>query len=292
MKLIKLQFGLFKTLFGGRRRLMIVGVVGLVAALALGGMTVLGGGGGEDEFDTDLLVEFGDEPAFADGPAGEDFVMEAPLTVEEQVERTVAAMGPQPTVAPTPDVGATLTAERAATREAMSPVIASNPLSPASGLSPYLSDREIRQFSDMGTAMWSATSLWLHLRQVVYRDIEDWTDGSVEVHIALAGTEFQVLESRWSRTLADARSNEALGEEVKGYIDQLDEGVQALREVYLQLQTTQALISSLDGELELAARETLAQARSEMMLGMDRFVQVMGRYGCAVCGELIRQSGG
>ena len=246
---------------------------------------MMSGGNGDD----DLLVDFGDGGDFSNGVGA---VGISGLTVEEQVEQTVSAMRPTETPAPTTDVGATLVVDQRLTREAMAPVIPVNPLAPESGLRPYLTEREVRYMSEAGLAVWAATSMWLHLRQVVYRDVAEWGKDSVNIHMALSGTELQVLEARWERVMDDVSDNDSIGEEVRAYIMQLDDAVRSLRSVYRQLETTRALLKSVDGELEVAEREAVAQAKSEIGLGMDRFVQVMSRYGCAICGELVRKSGG
>lgn len=273
-----------------------MGIVGGAAALVLVviiAIVVMSGG----DPDSDLIVDFND-PQFADpaglppvdGGAGGTFV--GGLSVEEQVEQTVAAMRPTETPAPTPDIGATLAAEHQATRVAQVPAFEKDPLRPQMGLDPYLTEREIRYMAEMGNAIWAATSMWMHLRQVVYRDVSEWGKDSVDIHMALAGTELQVVEARWERIMEDVSDNESISDEVKSYILQLEDAVRSLRSVYRQLETTRALLKSVDGDLEVAEREAVAQAKSEIGLGMDRFVQVMSRYGCAVCGELVRQSGG
>ncbi len=268
----------------GKRLIITAGAgVSLLLVIVVGVMMFSG-----SEPEDDLLVDFGDGGDFS---ATGEFPLSG-LSVEEQVEQTVSAMQPTETPAPTQDVGATLVAEQSATRVAMSPVIPVNPLAPQAGLRPYLTEREVRSMSESGLAIWAATSMWLHLRQVVYRDVSEWGDKSVDIHMALAGTELQVLEARWERVREDVDDNDTIGEEVKAYILQLDDAVRSLRTVYRQLETTRALLKSVDGDLEVAEREAVAQAKSEIGLGMDRFVQVMSRYGCAICGELVRKSGG
>ena len=264
---------------------MIIAAGGAGAVLLVVVLFMVMSGGDPDD---DLLVDFGDGGDVGN-PAALAF---SGLTVEEQVEQTVAAMRPTDTPSPTKDVGATFVADHEGTRRAMAPVIPVNPLAPESGLRPYLTEREVRYMSEAGLAMWAATSMWLHLRQVVYRDVAEWGKDSVNIHMALSGTELQVLEARWERVMEDVGDNDVISEEVRAYIMQLDDGVRALRSVFRQLETTRALLKSVDGDLEVAEREAVAQSKSEIGLGMDRFVQVMSRYGCAICGELVRKSGG
>ena len=255
---------------------------GGAVVLVLVGIIVLVSMGGDDGSDSDLVVDFSD-PSFGVDPL---------ISVEEQVAQTVAAMVPTEVPEPTADVGATVAASMAATRVAMPAVALDNRLSPQAGLRPYLTEYEVRYMSEAGDAIWASTALWLHMRQVVFRDLGYWTDGGVDIHMALASTELQILESRWERLSDDVDDNESLSDEVREYIGQLEDGVRALRSAYRQLETTRALLKSVDGTLEVSEREAVAQAKAEIAINMDRFVSVMGRYGCAICGELIRDSGG
>ena len=229
-------------------------------------------------------------------PSVEEVVVEPVMVEESEVERrvaaTVEAMEPEATATPepTPDVAATLQADMEANREKSGRVLMMNPLDSDELRNPYLSAVEVAYLSNLGEGLWAHTKVWFLMRELLATDPLEWNHLDVEYRLAEASEYLSDEED-----FRPGRSS-SVGEVVKAYIDEVDRGMEGLRQKVDVLKNASQLLAGVDSglarDLDLDDREKLAVLVRELEEGMEDFDRVMGRYGCSVCGELFRRKGG
>ena len=160
--------------FPSKLKLALLALAGIAVAGGVIGLLVLFGVvGGDDDDLSDFEAEMAAMPtidfsAIDDGGDGE------------------LAEEPTPTPAPTPDVGATQVAVFEATREYQDRLQFGDPLEQAEATG-HLGEAEKRYLSAAGAGIWQAVVAWVLLREVVYRDTDDWDRYDVALKLDLAG---------------------------------------------------------------------------------------------------------
>ena len=270
---------LFEKIAGLERKrvLLFAGIAVALMLVVIGGCRLLAAGGGE-----------GSEGGGAEAEA----VMLEEGEVEIRVAATVEAMRPDdtPTPVPTPDIAATLQAEMEANREKSVRIMKLSPLDSDDVRNPYLNKVEMAYMMNLGRGVWSYTKVWFLLRELVAEDVLDWSHLDVEYRLA-------EVDDYIGKNREDFRSrgSDSVGEVVGAYIDEVYKGMLALRESVNRLEDVSELLgqveSGLARDLELSEREELGRIVRELELGLEEFDAVMVRYGCSVCGELVRLRG-
>ena len=223
------------------------------------------GGDGEDA-DADLLIE-------------ELLIPESEVDV--RVAATIEAI-PTPEPTSTPDVAATVAAERATNRVEVAPELRMSELEVRSGvLSPYLTGTERQYLADAGERIWHYVKIWVHLREVISAEVIDWEFSQMEYHVAAA----QLLLETAPEGGRDR--NDEVGDVVRDYVVSLEDGTAGVRSAVSRLADAEILFAESGGVALESHSEALHIVR-DVEEYLAEFDQAMSRYGCSICGELFR----
>ena len=262
-----LQYVIEMLLGRGRKNFIMGGAAVFVflIALVVGGVALLGG---EEEVEEVVPVLYEES----------EILM--------RVQETVEAMGPTPMPTPTPDVAATLQAEMEYNRRQVARIVHLNPLDSDEVRNPYLEVKEIEYLSGMGPLLWNYVQVWMHVRQVLSLDTEEWSLGVLEYHLGVAEL---ILEA--TPDVSYPRSGE-VGEVVRAYVERLVEGTYGIERGVVKLGDALDIMSMVESgvglDLEFAEREALRKISREVTEELAVFDDAMGKYGCSICGELFR----
>ena len=263
--------------FPSKLKLALLALAGIALAGGVIGLLALFGVVGGDDDLSDFEAEMAAMPTI-DFSAIDDG--EGDPTEEE----------PTPTPAPTPDIGATQIAVFEATREYQDRLQFGDPLE-TEERNPHLGEGERRYLRQAGRGIWQAVTAWVMLREVVYRDSEDWDRQDVSVKLALAKENLQSAAARLD-TLQGV--SEGVDPVVVGYVNRLRDAVvllsagrERLSQVYEQLWDAEGLPQ----ELTVDERERLGALERRSRDELGEFSDLMSRYGCSICGEFFRQVG-
>lgn len=259
-----------------------------LALLALAGIALAGGVIG-------LLVLFG-VVGGDDGLSDFEAEMAAMPTIDfSAIDEGAAepADEPTPTPAPTPDIGATQVAVFEATREYQDRLQFGDPLERAEATG-HLGEAEKRYLSAAGGGIWQAVVAWVLLREVVYRDTDDWDRDDVALKLDLAGDSLRDAATSLGTLQA---VSEGVDRVVVGYVNRLEHSVSRLSEGHQTLVTVHGQLWGEDGQpsdLSVDDRERVGLQVRESRNRLAEFSDQMARYGCSVCGEFFRrvESGG
>ena len=214
----------------------------------------------------------------------EDLVAE-PMIPESEVDVRVAATIeaiPTPEPTSTPDVAATVAAERATNRVEVAPELRMSELEVRSGvLSPYLTGEERRYLAESGERIWHYVKIWVHLREVVSADVIDWELSKMEYQIAAAQL---LLETSPE---PDRDRSDGIGDVVRDYVESLEEGTAGVRSAVSRLADAEVLFTE-SGGVALESHSDALQIVRDVEEHLADFEEAMSRYGCSICGELFR----
>ena len=243
-------------------------LVGVFFVLVFGGAALVMSALGGDEVDS----------------PGEDVLVEDVLILSSEVEaRVLATIEAIPTLAPTPtpDIAATLAAERATNRGEVDLAFVLNPLEVDTELrNPYLRKEEYEYLRDVGERVWHYTKIWLHVREVVSVDTTLWDISLLEYQV---GTAQILLEEAPERVDPAA----GLRPVIRAYVDHLEVGMTSIRSAVTRVAEAEAVLASGGTDAHEGRAELLAIVH-DVELMLVEFEQAMSRYGCSVCGELYR----
>ena len=244
-------------------------VAGIVPVLLIAGGLFLFSGGGDEE----------PEPS-----PEEAALLQVAMLPESEVDVRVAATIeaiPTPEPTSTPDIAATVAAERATNRDEVAPEIRMSQLEARGGvLNPYLTSEERRYLVDVGERVWYYVKVWVHLREVSDVYISGWDAGDFQYQLAEAQL---VLEAA---PQLPQGSND-LSDVVRDYVRELDDGMREVREAVVRLSDAEPLFAE-SGEVPRGNYADVQEILRDVENHLDEFDAAMGRYGCSICGELFR----
>lgn len=254
---------------GSRGQLAVVGVAALVL---LGSLVFVISAGGSDS-------EVEEVPE----------VMLPESTVHEFVAATIEAYIPTEVPTPTPDVPATVTAERAFLRQTADRVVEVNPLSPAVSRNPFLTRSEVEHLERLGGPMWLNVRLWFLMWEIRRDSTPFWHSALLHERALLLQ---ELMEAQYADWEFDTRSNDKLGPTVVAFTSEMSGAVSALWEGATAVQKAAVVVgvghSNPLGPLEEAH---LLELQGDLEQGLQAFHDFMTSYGCSICGELFRSPG-
>ena len=201
--------------------------------------------------------------------------------IEERVAATIAAM-PVPESTPTPDIGATLSAELAMNRPERAIVL--SPLDVQGSRTPHLTEDELAYFRGMGGRIWAYTKVWLRLQDVLSVDPFRWSETMLAEDV------------EWSQNVllsapdAPVGGSGSVSEVVLAYVKTLDEGMTGVRDAVARMDDAREIIAGSQG-MSPEEREDVARIARDMDRLTVAFDEAMSAYGCSICGELFRYRG-
>ncbi len=203
-------------------------------------------------------------------------------SVSESVAATMQAI-PTPTLAPTPDVAATLQAQLAFNRDLAPAVVALDPLVREEDRSPYLTPAELGYFEEIGPRLWIHTQVWFHVRRVISVEVAEWDP---EVFNYDLGRAEELLASAPDR--ANYSSMGEVGFVVRSYADDIETGMAGVSQAVTQLAEARSILE--EEEVGAPERTRLIRISRDVEYLLDGFDEAMSSYGCSVCGELFRRA--
>ena len=253
-------------LAGMSRRNLII-LVGVFAFIMFVGAVCLLSGGEEEAVDEGVV-----EPML---PESE---------IHEFVLATIEAYYPTEVPTPTPDVGATVTAELYMNRSIVPAVVELSPLDYSKSRNPYLSEGEVLYLERLGPLLWDYVTIWLLMREVLEVSPDGWTVGFLEADVS--EMEELVEESGHFdfRTDSVGETVGAFGESISDAFRRMDGGVSSLSRAVGIVE-----VGSREG-LDTESENELLLIESEVRRAMAGFDEVMSSYGCSACGELFRSN--
>ena len=264
-----------------------IAVVAVAMLLFLGfvawGVSSLMGDDGDD--DSSDGSRSGDPGPLSDevGLDGEPIPLST--VVARAVRSTVEAL-PTPTPVPTPDIASTLQAELNLNREVVQPVVVLSPLDLDADRDPYLTPGELAYFRDLGPRLWTYVQAWLHLQNFLSREVSEWELESF--FVTMEEVRFLVGSAPARPRLRASRDN-PVDPLVRAYANSIESGMTGVREAVSRFSDAEDVLLEMEGHQR---REALLRIVHDVEEYLADFHDAMSSYGCSVCGELFRRSGG
>ena len=268
-----------------RKQVAIVGIAVIAALILLVvGVQQLGSSGeGADGEDSGLAGPLPGEVGYVDMVLVENLVL-------EQVSATVAALEPTATPEPTPDVAATIQARLKSGRDGLSIDVTKGVLESGVARNPYLRKVDRKHLEELGEELWRAVVVYLRLAEVSGLEFNDLSWTFVEERVEVVDGVFGEGVDDWLKETPD--EGDGLDPAVKEYAESVWDAMNGVKEAGLALREMHDLFreSGVEYVVEMSTEDRAAVQSLYLSIGgrLRVFDEVLSRYGCSVCGELIR----